>query len=467
MRARSLAEITSWLGGKLEAGGVDPSPSRATGASIDTRFLQQGDLFFALPGEHTHGIRFAKQACDAGAVAVVTDPEHASQVDGVAIVVADPRRALGQLAATVRAHEKDEVPAVAITGSVGKTTTCRYAAELLAGVVDVHRPPRSYNNDLGVPLTLLNAPQSSRLIIAEVGASAPGEIARLGAWVRPVGVCVTEVGAAHLEGFGSVEVVEREKLSLLESLEPSGTGWIPAHVAARHPHLLAERSAPVFTFGRGGNLEILPNGRPGRWTLHCRQQAEVLSFDWQPPFPHSVSNLEAALALCIGLGFDAADLLERIPQLTLPALRGEEREYEGVRFLLDCYNSNPMSLESAITRLEQEPQEGRRICVVGTMEELGDEEQDWHERMGQRLAESEVDEVFVFGRGREWYRNGLQAGGREGRLLADDLDSVQELASSLSPGDQVLFKASRKEALERFAARVADVLSERSAHVVR
>lgn len=458
MRARSLAQVADWLGGTLSNALVS---TPVTGASIDSRTTRLGDLFFALPGERAHGLTFAADARRAGAVAVVTTPDFVKRVDGPALGVPDPKAALGELAARVRREERERVAAVAITGSVGKTTTCRYLAGLLEGRVTVHHPPGSYNNDLGVPLTILNASPDCELLLCEVGASAPGEVARLGRWVQPRTACVTAVGPAHLAGFGDVETVEQEKLSLLDCLEPSGIGWIPAATAARNPRLLAAGSSPVFTFGPGGNLEILPNGRPGHWCLHWRHEGLVARFAWQPPFPHSLRNLEAALGIAIGLGHSVHDLLPRVEGLGLPPLRGETRDYDGVRFVLDCYNSNPMSLGSAIDRLCQQPTTGRRVMVVGTMEDLGPDEQRWHEQMGARLAAPELDLVFVYGRGREWYRNGLRAAGRDGIPLDDDQQSARTLANAVRGGDQVLFKASRKEALEALAERVALCIRER------
>ncbi|MGE3166013.1 MAG: UDP-N-acetylmuramoyl-tripeptide--D-alanyl-D-alanine ligase [Planctomycetota bacterium] len=458
MKARSLTQIADWIGADLSrAKGSLP----VTGASIDSRSTRLGDLFFALPGARVHGVAFAADARRHGAVAVVTTPEFASRVEGPVLSVANPRLALGQLAARVREHESDKLAAVAITGSVGKTTTCRYLAGLLAGQVVVQHPPASFNNDLGVPLTILNADPACEVLLCEVGASGPGEVARLGHWVRPRAAGVTAVGPAHLAGFGDLETVEREKLSLLDCLEPTGVGWVPAATAARNPRLLASGLAPVFTFGPGGNLEILPNGKPGHWCLHWRHEGLVARFAWQPPFPHSLRNLEAALGLAIGLGYSVENLLPRIAGLRLPPLRGETQDCEGVSFVLDCYNSNPMSLESAIDRLRLEPVSGRRVMVVGTMEELGADEQAWHERMGERLAAPELDLVFVYGRGRDWYLNGLRAAGRDGIAVGDDAQSARVLADHVRKGDQVLFKASRKEALEGFAERVARCIRER------
>lgn len=458
MKPISLNTASDLLGGDLR-GGADTAARSVTGASIDTRSLRPGDLFFALSGTQEHGIEYASRALAAGAVAVVTTAEFADRVTGgkqpgACIVVEDPRKALGLLAARVR---ESECPgAVAITGSVGKTTTCGYLGQLLQDRVKVHRPPGSFNNDLGVPLTILNAPADCELLICEVGASAPGEVKRLGDWVRPQVVCVTAVGPAHLEGFGTLEKIEAEKLSLLQSLTANGVGCAPASLVARYPGL--DLRAPVVTFGPGGELEVVRNRHTAELSLHWRPEGMVLPIAWDPPSPHAVHNLEAVLAICVGLGYPLEELLDRVASLTLPPLRGEEEEHAGVRFLMDCYNSNPLSLESAIARLADGPGTGRKVCVVGTMEELGRDEEIWHERLGRVLGRSQLDEVYLVGRGSEWFRRGLQETGRDGVTLVDDSSAAQQVAEHLEPGDQVLFKASRSVALERFARRIASVL---------
>ena len=172
--------------------------------------------------------------------------------------------------------------------------------------------------------------------------------------------------------------------------------------------------------------------------------------------------LEAAIAICAGLGVVPEAVLDVIAQLKIPPLRGECRFYGGVEFLLDCYNSSPAALGSSITKLERERGHGRRICVLGTMDELGPEEQQWHESIGSRLANSAVDEVYLMGRGRGWYLAGLRSGGRDAEFLDDDDGSARRLADGLRPGDRVLFKASRVDHLEAFAERVAALLDGRA-----
>ncbi|MCA8960979.1 MAG: UDP-N-acetylmuramoyl-tripeptide--D-alanyl-D-alanine ligase, partial [Planctomycetes bacterium] len=439
MRPRGLEEIVRTLEGSWL--GPASVPTRISGATIDSRRVRPGDLFFALAGEHVHGVSFARTAHEAGAVATVCDRAavallRAQGFDGGSIVVADAAVALAKLAESVRREEAESLPAAAVTGSVGKTTTCGYAAQLLESCGVVHRPPSSYNNHLGVPLTVLNAPPECDYLIAEVGTSAPGEVYRYATWVRPRVAVVTAVAPAHLQGLADLEHIELEKLSILETLDGDGAGWIPRALAEKHASLLRNLSSQVRTFGPGGDLEIRSNAILGtEHELILRDGSELRTrFEWRAPFPHSIRNLECALAVGMSLGVDLRRLIEGVERLDSPPLRGETVRHGGVDFVLDCYNANPASMESAIERLENEPTRGRRICVVGTMEELGAQEQHWHRRLGGRLASAKLDRVFVIGRGREWYAEAMTERGIEPQRISDDEDSVELLASQLEPG---------------------------------
>lgn len=454
MRARALSELAAWMGG-VRRGAADPM---VEGVAIDSRALAAGQLFFALAGRQTHGIQHAADALARGAAAVVTTFAFAARVRGPAVLVEDPAQALARLAAAVRTAERETLPAVAITGSVGKTTTCGFLAQLLADRLRVHRAPQSYNNHLGVPLTILGAPADSELLICEVGTSAPGEVARLAAWVQPTVAAVTAVGPAHLAGFGTVQAVAREKFSIFSQLAPGGIGVAPAALLARARQRFGDPGVATMPHGAGGLLEIHALAQPGRWQLR-EDGAESLEFAWRAPAPHARAALESALTVARALGHAPATLLGAVDALELPPLRGAPQRHGDIEFLLDCYNSNPLSLQAAIHGLADSPCAGRRVCVIGTMEDLGQEEQQWHERSGRRLAEARLDAVYLLGRGAQWLRTGLRRAGLDGIELQADDPSARRLAAELRAGDRVLFKASRTVRLEDFAARVARCLS--------
>ncbi len=469
MKKRTIAEIQRFIGGELVAGGGD---CLVHGVAIDSRRVRKGDLFFALRGEHAHGVEYARTALNAGCAAVVVDPEHT----GAAIeklfcsvpilAVEDPEAALGVLAEAVRTEEHREVPAVAVTGSVGKTTTCRFAAALLEKSGVVHRPPASFNNHLGVPVTVLTAPEECQYLITEVGTNAPGEVLRYASWVKPRVAVVTAIAPAHLEGLHDLEQIELEKLSIIEAVEPGGEAWLPVQLAEKYKALLRRLPVTIRTMGPGGDLEVRSHAWPAEnHTLLFRDSERSIPFRWAAPFPHSPRNLEAAIAIGLGFGVDLDQLLSRVDHVSSPPLRGEVEKHGGISFVLDCYNANPASLTSAIERLENEPVTGRRVCVIGTMEELGQQEGEWHRQLGGRLASEKLDDVFLIGRGRDLYASGLGERGADAHRIDDDDRSAELVASQLEPGDCVLFKASRRERLEDFAARVAGLIESRGAAV--
>ncbi len=469
MKRMTLGTVAELLAGEVV--GADPK-REVRGAGIDSRRIGKGELFFALSGSRTHGISFVPDALARGAAAAVVDRAMARELYGgnargvgALIAVEDPARALAVLASKVRAAS-GSCPAAAVTGSVGKTTSVRYAATLLARIGKTHRPPSSYNNHLGVPLTILNAPQDCRYLVTEIGSNAAGEVHRLASWVRPGVAVVTAVAPVHLKGFGTLEGVELEKLSILDAVAPGGVGWLPRTLADKYAPLLRSLDIELRTFGPGGDLDVRSNRIMGRHhQISYRGEPGVRRIEWESPFPHSPRNLEAALAVGLGFGVSLDELLAGVSQLEPVRLRGQVERHGGVEFVLDCYNANPVSLESAIERLENSPVRGRRVCVVGTMEELGEQEQQWHRQIGGRLASERVDSVYVIGRAGGWYRSGVEQAGGHATEIGDDDDSAVRVASSLEPGDCVLFKASRTDALERFAARVGALLDRRGAPV--
>ncbi len=453
MRARPLSEVARLLGGRILGSQAEQCRDvLATGAAIDSRMVHRGDIFFAIRGVRD-GTEFASSAIELGAIAAVVGRGSADRVAGPAIEVDNPRDALGRLAAGVRREERDALPAVAITGSVGKTTACGYVATLLSTIGPTHRPPESFNNDLGVPLTILGAPEETRSLVIEIGTNAQGEVAALAAWTEACVGVVTSIAHAHLEGLGSLAGIAREKLSLFDALPASAVGWVPvAHAAAA-----AARGRTIHSFGPGGESEVIPlRDDPTRsiWRLGAVER----EFSWPGARRDQRELLAAAFGVGFTLGANPELMLACVGELPVPPLRGEIRRHGGVELLLDCYNANPASLEAAIERLEEEPAEGRRLCVIGTMEELGAEEANWHRALGRRVGSGVVDGVFLVGRAREWYREGLRESGRDGELVEVDDRGARHLATTLRPGDRVLFKASRLEALEVFAGRVAALL---------
>jgi UDP-N-acetylmuramoyl-tripeptide--D-alanyl-D-alanine ligase len=446
-----------------------PSPAEAPllarSAVIDSREATPGALFFCLEGDRTDGHRHLEGARAAGAVAAVVRRGAAmAPVAGPLplLVVDDPRRALGRLAAFVR--ERLSATVVGVTGSNGKTTTKEMIGAVLSRLGPTVRSERSYNNDLGVPLTILRADASTRFLVLEMGTNHPGEIAHLAALARPhVGV-VTSVGEAHLGNFGSLRAIAREKGDLLAALPPDGAavvggeGEFAAELADRAP-------CRVCTFGRAdppfeGEIpldvwatKVVRTGRPRGVAFHLYGKMRLAI-----PFPglHNAGNALAAASVGLLLGATPEDLREGLRAARPPALRLQGARAGGVLVLDDTYNANPASVEAALAELAATTCDGRRVFVFGDMGELGDGAEAEHRRVGRRAAACADVLWFLGENARHAAAAALEAGfPRERVQLEPSVELALERVSFRPlPGDVLLFKASRAAGLDRLAAAI-------------
>jgi len=451
MKRFTLGQAADATGARLVRG--DPELALA-GVSTDTRTLQKGQLFLALRGPNFDGNRFAGQAVASGAPALLLAGEElpVTAPAGVPVLLhADPRRALGDLGAWYRSTLDARV--LGITGSCGKTTTKNIARELFARLCPVVASPSSFNNDIGVPHTLLLADASTRLIVVEMGTNHPGEIAGLARIARPDCAVITNVGASHLAGLGSLAGVAREKGALAEALPRDG--FLVLNAACRYAKELAARtSARVLTFSVEGGAErgdldardlfFHPGGTTFRLDGH-----EVTS-----PLlgTHNVENLLGALAVARGLGFEFEELLPAVSQLSCARSRMERIELSGITLFDDCYNANPQSLRAAVRVLSGLHGYRRRVLVLGDMLELGELSAELHHELGREAARSGVDAILLVGT----YVKAAAAGALEGGLGSSALvhfpttdEAARGAADLVREGDVVLVKGSRGMLLER------------------
>lgn len=439
-------------GGALE-GRVSVQPiARVT---IDSREAGPGDLFVALTGTKADGSQFVADAMRRGACAAIvpTDapplpPEFA---DRAQIRVKYPKKALADLAA---AHRRTlTCPVIGITGSNGKSSTREMIAKVLEPLGPVVQSIRSYNNDLGVPLTILRADAGTRALVVEMGTSGRGEIASLCGIARPdVGV-VTNVAAAHLEGLGTEDGVAVEKSALPRSVP--GDGHVILNAEDARVLAMAERTtARVVTYGLGPMSADV-------WGSHERRTArgmEVWLFGKMPlflPVPgrHNVSNAMAAVAVGLVHGIDPATIRIQLRGVRLPSLRMQRVAYRGVTLFLDCYNANPGSLAAAVEDLATRDTTGRRVLVVGDMLELGPRSAELHRAAGRGIA-GRVDVLWCVGTAsRETMEGAVEAGLHpENAFWSPTVEqAMAEPAVAPTRGDVVLLKASRGMRLERLA----------------
>jgi UDP-N-acetylmuramoyl-tripeptide--D-alanyl-D-alanine ligase len=419
------------------------------GLSTDTRTLREGEVLVALKGERFDAHDYLSDARLAGVGAVVVRRDTPRWPGFDWFEVDDTLVALGQLAR----HRRDALsgPVVAITGTAGKTSTKELAAAALGARFRVHKSERNLNNLVGVPLTLLAAPDEAGVSVVECGASVPGEIARMREIVRPDLAVVTTVDLAHLDGFRDLDGIFAEKLALLEGVATAVVGAAPPRLAEAARHA-AKR---VVTCGLEGpadwtaeRVTLLPDARP---------RFRVRGVDVELPLKgrHMVGNALLALAVADALGVPLDLAAAALTDARLPSGRSEVLEIEGVTVINDCYNANPASFAAALDLLAAVrggPRAGARraVVVAGTMRELGAASRELHRGVAERIAEAKPDLVAAVG---EFVPAFESLGGKIKKkrlLLGETPEAIAPLLRpQLRPGDVVLLKASRGVELER------------------
>lgn len=424
------SEVAQAAGGRLVGPDVEVS-----GTSIDSRTVAQGELFVPVVAERD-GHDFIDDALAAGAAAYLTAmPSRGA----TAVVVDDTAAALAELGRFARS--KFQGPLVGVTGSVGKTSVKDMAAAAIGASRPTHASPMSFNNELGVPITLANCPESAEAVVVEMGARGTGHIAWLCSLARPTVGVVTSVGAAHTELFGTVEAVAEAKGELVESLDTSGVAILNADqtlVAA----MSGRTKAQVLTFGRaGGDVRAagvsLDGGLCARFRLETPNgQADVVL---KASGEHMVDNALAAAAAALAVGVGVEEIAAGLGSAQLSPWRMEVTELaSGAVLINDAYNANPMSMAAALRSLAAVDRP-RRVAVLGVMAELGDRAAAEHAAIGALAQELGIEVIPV--------------------ATADyGLTPVANAAAAVAALGQVdgetavLVKASRAAALEAVAA---------------
>ena len=425
----------------------------------DTRSLEQGALFVALRGENFDGHAFLEAAAEKGARGAVVDavPEGAPPMRYY--TVPDTLGALNRLAR----HRRRSLDArvVAITGTNGKTTTKEMVRAILSTRYRTHATSGNLNNLIGAPLTLLAAPADAEAVVVEIGTNAPGEIARLTETVEPDAGIVTAVAEGHLEGFGTVEGVLREKTTLLSRLGPEGVA-----IVSDEPASLPERARSLARRVRVGGWSERADDDLRAESLGIDERGRV-RFTWNGrsvalPFGGKAHARNALLALALGLewGVEAEAAIAALEALPAPKMRGEVHRLGDLVVIADCYNANPASLAAAVDTLVAMPRRGGRVAVVGSMLELGPQSRELHAESARRLGESDVDLIVGTGLFQEAFAP-LRAELGERLVLAEDADAAWGPLSERLKGDEVvLLKGSRGVALERLMPRMEERFGE-------
>ncbi|MFL6181753.1 MAG: UDP-N-acetylmuramoyl-tripeptide--D-alanyl-D-alanine ligase [Actinomycetes bacterium] len=452
MIATTLGEVATAVGGTL----IDAEPDTlATDVCSDSRLVTSGSLFVAIAGNRVDGRTFAADAMSAGAVAVLASTD----TEAPTIVVPDVLVALGALA---RYHlgRLPNLTVIAITGSVGKTTAKDLTATVLSSHGPTVSPPGSFNNELGLPLTVLEADESTRYLVLEMGARGKGHIAYLCGVAPPhIGVELG-VGTAHIGEFGSQESIAQAKAELVQALPADGIAILnrdDAYVTA----MASATRARVLWFGFGSNAQV---------TAHAITADELdrASFKLATPSGSAPVTLKYVGAQAIPNALASAAVAEALglkPRATAAALSAAEprskwrmevaNRSDGLVVINDAYNASPESMRAALKSLKQIAHGRRCWAVLGEMLELGDTSAAEHDAIGRLVVRLDVQRLVVVGEGARPIHQaaGLEGSwGQESMYVSDADAALQVLRDQLQPDDVVLVKASRAAGLEVIAA---------------
>lgn len=457
----TAAQVAAATGGRLAA---DPDVRVGGPVVVDSRRVAPGSLFVALPGEHVDGHEFAVGAVAAGATLVLA----ARELDVPCVVVDDVQTALGELARHVLAtlRERGDLRVVGVTGSVGKTTTKDLLGQLLRPQGETVVPRGSFNNEIGLPLTVLEADESTRFLVLEMGASGIGHLTYLTHVAPPDVSVVLVVGSAHLGEFGGIEAVASAKAEIVTGLAPGGVAVLNAddlRVAA----MADVAPGDVVTFGTipaaDVRAEDLGIDRTGRASFTLRVRAGATGADAEARVPvalglvgeHHVTNALAAATAALRLGVSPQDVAARLSDakaLSPHRMQVTERP-DGITVIDDSYNANPDSMRAALRALAVMAGRDRRsVAVLGEMLELGDGSRVAHDDIGRLVVRLNVKLLVVVGEGAGGIHDGAtQEGswGDETRFVPDVESAAALLRDELREGDVVLVKASNGSGLWR------------------
>lgn len=466
MIARSSAVIADIVGGTLHGADIVVDGSVET----DSRLVRDGSIFIAMPGEATDGHRFVDAAVASGAALIICERPIETTVPF--IVVPEGVEALAALARHVVQSLRPAMRVIGVTGSNGKTTTKNMLQSILERHGETVSPVKSFNNEVGAPMTMLRATESTRFLVLELGASREGDIARLTAIAMPDIAVVLKVGLAHAGEFGGVERTQRAKLELVRDLPADATAilnhdddrvrWMRDHTAARVRWFGTE---PVEGTGSVESLwasDIATSIEGTTWTLHRGDESWPVRL--QILGEHHVMNALAALSVADTLGLDLGEAIDALE--TLP--RAERWRMEllrpsaGVTVINDAYNASPDSMAAALRTLAGIARDAgaRSIAVLGEMAELGPYAALEHDAVGRTLVRLGIDRLIVVGSGAKAIHDAAElesSFGQDTVFVESAAEAEQLLRSDITDGDVVLFKSSLSAGLKDLGDRIGGV----------
>ena len=448
MTPLTLTEIVHATAGSPT--GPDPGPIAAV--CTDTRDLRSGSLFVALRGDTFDGHAYLAQAAAGGAVAALVDRDVPAPPGMALVRVDDARRAMGRLATFVRRRFNGTV--IAVAGSNGKTGTKHLIHAALSSCLRGSMSPKSFNNDVGVPVTLFAADETDDYVIVEVGTNHPGEIAHLSRMCEPDVAVITSIGAEHLEFFGDLAGVARENMQIVDGMRPGGPLFVNADDNGDLMiDLLDALDRPEVMFGFSGAADLCVTDA----VCDAAGVRFRVGFDGEPFFVpllgrHTAANAAAAVGVGRHLGLSDDDISRGLAAATGPAMRLQLDRVGDLTIINDAYNANPTSMRAALETLRDLPAPGRRVAVLGDMLELGDAGPAEHAAAGALAAACGVDLLVAVGPlATEIAAAATAAGLPAVTHVGTSAEAAIVVPPLLRGGDLVLLKASRGVRLERVA----------------
>lgn len=449
MERLSGETLLTYVGGR--ASGAVPSVACV---STDSRKIGRECLFIPLKGERMDGHDFIRMAAENGAVCALSHRTDIGDVGIPVIYVEDTGKALCDLAgAYLRALA---IPVIGVTGSVGKTTTREMIAAVMEQKYKTLQPEGNFNNEIGLPLTILRLDRSYELAVLELGMSHAGEIERLSKIAQPAAAVITNIGVSHIENLGSKEAILNAKLEILKGMKPGS----PVALCGDDP--LLRRVAPFIPFQtvlygieNDGNVraeDIQETPLETRFTVCTKYMSFPVTLN--VPGRHNIKNALAAAVCGIQFGLTTDEIALGLTRYRAGGMRQHRYERGGFSIIEDCYNASPDSMRAAFDVMKCTPCAGRRIAVLGGMCELGAYAARLHEEVGAAAAGAAAA-LYLFGEGAEGYRHGACAAGMEEadiHLFDTHTALAEQLADDARAGDLLLFKGSRAMRMEEALA---------------
>jgi len=444
--------------------------------SLDSRTIKPQDMFIAVKGKRFDGHRFLGEAVKKGASGLICEERYVFTepllhlLNGrlnkglIIIKVRNTIDALGSISGIYRSRFSG--PVISLTGSVGKTTTKDIIACVLSQKFSVHKTHGTLNNHIGVPITLMDLDRQFDVSVVEMGMSGPGEIRRLAEITQPDAGIITNIGPAHLEGLGSIENIVKAKAELLDVLGPQALAVLNGD-DNYYLQLKNHIKSRLITIGTGGNSDFqavsiaigLDNALS--FKIIARPFNEVLGIKMPVVGLHNVYSALIASAVGYGLGLKAEEIINGLAGVELPPMRMEIHKLgDNIRIIDDCYNANPVSMNSALDTLSRLEARGKKIFVCGDMAELGEYSAGFHKELGRKIAGKKIDSLITIGRLSSKYVSAVAVEGGINHNSVynckNNIEAVEVLAHWLEPGDTVLIKGSRSNHMEEIVKGIKD-----------